>query len=233
MKNQFEDTYKKLSTEKLLEILESSNDYQPLAIEAARQELANRTDLKEAKNKYKENKIDLQNKINHAEQELKIKRDKANKIFEYADPLLKKTPKKSVLILSVILLFIFLFKTAANFNTIVASITSINESDFSTFLFLLEYFFFLIAIYFVWKSLQIGWIMLLIWLLYCIITDFVYLYFCYKLLSVHQEVLNFIAMPTFTTQIPVLAFHCGILYFILKPEIKIIFWNNTNKEGAI
>ena len=102
MQNQYSDIYKKLSNSKLLEIIENRRDYEGLAVTTARFELEQRALSKDDISIANE-EIALRKRAEESRKELKAQKnkevkDKAFKFLEYLDPLIEKSPAKSIFI---------------------------------------------------------------------------------------------------------------------------------------
>ncbi len=224
MINQFADKYKTFSTSKLLEILENSKDYQYIAIEAAKSELACRNDVEIAHKDFNEKRLQAQQQEELDQKKRKNIQDKTSNLLEYADPFTKKTPEKSIVILCVVLLFMFLFQLANSYNLITYTITNFSGSDFSIYWFFIELLYLPITIYFLWQKTKAGWFMFLFWLIYQIIMDITYLYLTSQLPDVDSSYSQIIDLPSTSSYILKLCFHSAFVYFIFKPSIKNLFY---------
>ncbi len=223
MKNQFTDIYKKLPTSRLLEIIENRKDYQALALETAQLELASRQDIEQAKAELNKKNIEAQKKLADANQKNKELANKALKAIEYTNPFAEKSPEKSIVIICIILLLAFLFKTGENFNKVVSAFRDITKGDFSVYWFLLEYLYLPITILFFWFKTRTGWMMLLIWLIYQSMLNCFSLYVCYQFSNISDEYTGFMPIPGVSQCLFQLAFHGSLLYFICKPNVKALF----------
>jgi hypothetical protein len=230
MKNQFTDTYKKLPTSKLLEIIENRKDYQAEAVETAKLELASRQDIETAKSELKEKNIEVQKKLADVKQKRKEISGKAFKVLEYADPLVEKTPEKTIVIICAVLLLIFLFKTVTSFGMVVSAFKEIADGDFSVYWFLIEYIYLPVAIFFLWRKTRTGWTMFLVWLIYQSILDCFGLYMCYQFSDIPDSFPTFMPMPNLSQYLFQLVFHGGLIYFICKPTTKALFPNTVDEE---
>jgi hypothetical protein len=231
MSNQFSDTYKKLPTSKLLEIIENKKDYQPVAIEAALLELESRQDLDEAKNELNEKNITKQKKEEATSQKKKELTDKAFKALGYVDPLTEKKTEKSVVILCVLLLLIFLYKTVTTFDTLLSVFKSFGHNDIIIYILLIEYLYLPVTIFFLWRRSMVGWSMLLIWLIIQTLLDCSGLYMCYQLSGIGDSFSQFMPMPSLYSYLMGLAFHGTLLYFICKPNIRSLFRRKDENEA--
>lgn len=134
------------------------------------------------------------------------------------------------MILCAFLLFAFLYKTVTSFGMIVFAFEEITNGDFSIYLFLVEYFYLPVAIVFLWRKTRTGWTMFLFWLIYQSIQDCIGLYICYQLSDIPDSFLLFMPMPSTSQYIFQLLFHGGLIYFIFRPNIKILFISNVDDK---
>ncbi|MBS1635805.1 MAG: hypothetical protein JST26_07760 [Bacteroidetes bacterium] len=233
MTKQLADTYKKLSTAKLLDIIENRKDYQPIAIEIAKLELAGRQDIEQAKSEVRKKNDEAQKKLAEKKQRRKEASDKALKVLEYADPLIEKTPEKTIVIICTVLLLAFLFKTVTGFNLIISAFKDIANGDFTVSMFLLEYFYLPVAVFFLWKKTVTGWKMLLIWLVYQLILDCSGLYLFFKMSGIGDSFMQFMPMPDLSAILFGVVFHGGLIYFIFKPNVKALFPDKSDNKSEI
>lgn len=223
MTNPFTDTYKKLPTSKLLSILENRKDYQAMAIEAAELEIAGRKDIAEVKQQLEEQKVFEKQKVAADKQKQENIKHKAFKILGYADPFIEKTPEKSVVLICVLLFTLFLYKVVTNFGILSFSFQNPRELDGSGVWFLIEYFYLPVSIFLVWRKSNMGWAMLLIWLIYQCLLDVIGLYLSFSLLGVESPLMNLMPIPGISTYLFILALHGGFIYVISRPNIKSLF----------
>lgn len=223
MTNPFTDTYKKLPTSKLLSILENRKDYQAIAIEAAELEIANREDIAEVKQQLEEHKLLEQQKAATDKQKRENIKQEAFKILGYADPFIEKTPEKSIVLLCVLLVALFLYKTVTNFDILSFSFQNLGELDGSGIWFLIEYFYLPVCIFLVWRRSKTGWTLLLTWLIYQCLLDAIGLYLAFSLLGVESPLMSLMPIPGISTYLFILALHGGFIYVICQPNIKLLF----------
>ena len=223
MNNSFADKYKTLPTAKLLEIIENSHDYQTLAVDTAKKELAGRNDIDIAQQEFKEKATQVQQQAELDHKKRKDIQDKTSTIFEYIDPFAKKTPQKSIVILCVVLSTLFLYKAITSIGFLTYMFSDIAEADYSTYWFFIEFFYLPINIYFLWRKTKTGWYMFLIWLIYQIMMDITYLYMTSQLPDVDSSFSQIIELPSVSSYILKLLIHSAFIYFICKPTIRNLF----------
>ncbi|MES2566278.1 MAG: hypothetical protein V4565_05395 [Bacteroidota bacterium] len=223
MNNQFADIYKKLPTAKLLEIIENKKDYELVAIDAVKQELAIRHDIDDAKIEMKVKAISKEQQDTLKNQRRQDIKEKTFKALEFADPLVEKTPDRAIVVLSILLLIAFVYKTATSLSLISYVIQNLSEIDFSGLTFLIEFIYLPLTILFFWRKTKRGWTMLLVWLVYQGVLDCFGLYMCYELAGIDNLITQLMPMPNSSNYIFMLALHCGLIYFICKPTIRVLF----------
>ncbi|MBK6983625.1 MAG: hypothetical protein IPH32_02145 [Bacteroidetes bacterium] len=230
MSNPFADKYKTLPTAKLIEIIENSHNYQALAVDAAKLELAGRTDVEIAQQEFKETTSQAQQQEELNQKKRQLIQDKASTIFEYADPFTNKTPEKSIVILCVILSILFLYKTLTSLSFLALMFSDLAEADYSTYWFFIEFFYLPVNIYFLWRKHKIGWYMFLIWLIYQIMMDITYLYMTSQLPDVDSSFSQIIELPSASSYIFKLLIHLAFVYFMVKPSIRNLFQIEKKKK---
>lgn len=232
MSNPFADKYKTLPTAKLHEIIENSNDYQPLAVDAAKKELTGRTDIEIAQQEFKATTSQAQQLEELNQKKRQIIQDKASTLFEYADPFTRKTPEKSITILCVVLSILFLYKTITSIGYLSFMFSDLAEADYSIYWFFIEFFYLPVNIYFLWRKHKIGWYMFLIWLVYQIMMDITYLYMTSQLPDVDSSFGQIIQLPSASSYIVKLFIHSAFIYFMIKPTIRNLYHSNGESQES-
>ncbi len=227
IKNQFTDTYRRLPDEKLINILENPKDYQPLAIETAKFELANRGLSETQISEIKKTIADVKNRL--VDEELKRKekiaraRNTADKTLSILDPLVEKTPDRSIKLISLALGLLALGKIISNFSLTGIMMEDSSEWDFSTAFYFLDLLFLPIAIIPFWKKRKIGLTLLSIWLLYIAISSIWFFISLFSRLDEPSALLSIFPLPDLTTILMAIIFSLGLLYFINKKTTRRLF----------
>jgi hypothetical protein len=234
MDNQYTEIYKKLSTAKLLDIIENRKDYQSIAVETAKLELESRQldklDIEKIKNDVKQQNIDKRDLENKVKEQRKEVVSKAFKFLEYADPLVEKSPDKSIIILIVLLFGISLFKIANNAFTIKYIFEHEGIYGLIFNLDILEIIYLPITILFLWRKSKVGWNMLFIWLCYHIIMTSVLSYYVFQIQNINSPLANFVNTPNLSTCLMSFVFYGGLLYFINKSTTKSLFKSTYDED---
>ena len=96
--NQYTDTYKRLSDEKLINIIDNKNDYQPLAIETAIFELQSRQLSDKQINDARQSIVDIKNKKDQSDKKVNERieavKNTADKALTILDPLVEKNTRQ-------------------------------------------------------------------------------------------------------------------------------------------
>lgn len=226
--NPFSEKYKSSSTSDLLKIIADPDNYQPLAVEAATLEIADRhltdTELNEAKAELEfqqqENKIRIEKKKGI---ENNVKRNIFN-FLHSINPIEKSTPTADKLIKLICIIFgaKAIFKIYKGFNY-VASLFTYNSGywDVWTVWFFIPLILLPIAIVLFWQRKKIGWIFLAIFLTYSTINIIALIYS----ILIHQSsgyptIDNLFPRPSLTGPILTFVFFGGVLFTICKKNIR-------------
>jgi hypothetical protein len=228
--NEFSDYYKTISNVELLDIIENSENYQPLAIEAAKVEFSNRQlskrEISEAKDLLIEVQLQQQGKKEKMEAiEGKIKRVGFN-FFEMLNPIKisPPTPEKLIKLVSFIYGGIFLYKLINDFKSIPGYIEDLPRFPFESIFYLGPIVILIFAIINFWKRNIIGWILLASFIIFSIGEIFWALYESLKFKSPNLiRLYNFVPKPAVGIYIAQLIFLFGTLYVICKSNIREVF----------
>ena len=231
--NQFTERYKTLSAAALLKIIATPNDYQPLAIEAAKDELAARQltseELSEAN---AENEAELQEKQLKTEKRNAIENKVKNigtSLIDAVHPIQRTPPSanRTINILSIVFGVLFLIGFFNQFDFIKFSITNkAAKWSFQTIFYLLSTFFTPVAAYLFWGRRRIGWIFFCAFFSYSAVNAVSLLFMLIKHHDAIPAIDNF--HPEVSPAAPLwnIFFFGGCLWLILKNEIKEIYTIN-------
>jgi hypothetical protein len=224
----FGETYKKLPTAKLLEILNNKQDYRPEAIVAAELELKSRTDVDAANEELKEKAAEDEER-RQKKNELK---EKANEIIDTVDPRSKKTPQRIVTIICVVLLIYVLYRLYYGFEFILTLLDNKEMLNWYMLFFFVEFAFLPLALYFFYKRTKHGWYMLLIWLIYRIAGAIIGVYFWF----VYYNTANTSPLymrPNITAILVPLMLYGAVIYFICRSDTKALFKTEREMPDAL
>ncbi len=174
MNNEFSNTYKTFSNSQLVEVLENSDNYLPLAVEAAEKELTSRQlsseqmieikmeiERRSRATRKKETVVSIENRVMAV----------AQQILETLNPIgISQTPEKTIRIVCWVLAIGFLYHLFSNLDFLLVMLSDISNWDISTVWWFIPYIFLPSMIYLLIRKLKGGWIMLSIWLTYTIVS---------------------------------------------------------------
>jgi hypothetical protein len=226
--NNFSEYYKKITNSELLSILDNPKDYQPTAIEAAKNELASRNlsgpQIREArqlliakqlqKEKAKEKVKAVENKIKEAGHTLL---DTINPIQTGID-----ATEKNIRLLVIVFGGIFLYELVNDFRTHIFYLSRFFKHPFESSMLLLPLMLLLAAVIMFWKRKRSGWILLMAYLVFSAIGVLWILIQPYTWNS-SGLLGNLIPRPSPTTYIFQVLFLGGTIFVLCKPKIREVF----------
>lgn len=224
--NQFTDIYKRLPDEKLIDIIDNKKDYQPLAIETALFELKSRQLTDNQISEAKQRNADSKNKKAQADkivkERIEVAKNTADKALTILDPLVEKTPQRTIKLISLVLGLLAIIKLFSNFSMIAALFKDTNW-DLSVAIFLFDLLFLPIALIPFWRLKNLGRKMLSIWLIYNLLSVVSLLVVMFS--SSHSNSpLSFLMPQTDpTTFLAGVLLSAGLLYYINKKDVKVLF----------
>jgi len=226
----FTENFNKYSHSELLKIIESPNDYQPLAVETAQTILASRQlnaqDIEIVKEELaairQEKKLKDQKKKDF---ENSLKNIGAS-VLSFVDPIQTEIPNsvKLIKIISIVFGGIFLFQLYKEFGMIRFISTDEAKWDFSMVMYFLPLFTVPTATVLFFKRKKIGWALLSIFLTYSAASSIGLLILTINLQPSEMPTLDNIFPQTSPMKhILALLFFGGTLYTICKKEIREIY----------
>ena len=181
--NEFTERYENLSNSGLLKIIENSNDYQPLAVEAAIAELGNRGlsqgELDLAKHELREEQLHVENQYKKGQEQISAFKRRIDFIFDTFNPVQKGLPAPDRLIRLVTVVF-----SCLPIYWLITQLTflwpMVNDGqaywDLSMFMGYIPFLIMLAAVLLFWKRQRIGWLLFSISLSYRVVAA-IYLFF--------------------------------------------------------
>lgn len=162
--NNFTTLYKTWTTDKLLDIVDNPNDYQPLAVEAARLELDSRqltqeqlANAKAEQDLIRQDKANKQQKVKDIEDKVK---SVGSSLVDNFNPIQKETPTtdKYIKIISLFLGGLFLYQLYKEFGLLKFMLTEDDGKwDFSVVIFILPFIVLPTAAILFWLRKKFGW----------------------------------------------------------------------------
>lgn len=170
----FREYYKTLSPGELLFIVQNPDNYQPLAVEAATQELVGRG-LSEAEINAANEALSLAQlkKENKSKSliaiEAKIK-NTGNSLLDAVNPILTEMPQSEKVIRFTVISFcvLFLLQVVRDFQMLQFYLEFFSNAPLESFVVFLPYVLLPVALYTFWKRKTIGWILLCVLLIFTI-----------------------------------------------------------------
>lgn len=239
--NQFVERYKTSKNSDLLKIIESPNDYQPLAVEAAKNEITIRRlsdqELNAAK---KELEILHQEKEQQTEKKKQIENKVKKFGFSLADtfnPIQQSAPTADKLIKLITIVFggLTIYQFYKEFGMFqFMFIYGGGQWDFSMVLYFLPLIILPVVTFLFWKRKKIGWTLLAIFLTYSAVSAISLFFLTLNLQPSGIAVLDNLRPSTSpTTHLFTLAFFGGTLWVICKNNIREIYGINKKTMVSI
>jgi len=229
--NQFTESYKTLSNPELLKIVGNPEDYQPIAVEAAKVELGNRQLSEEELASAKaENDFEIQNKSVHIEKkkvlENKLKRF-GNSAIEAIHPIRQGTLSviRIINILSLVFVIMFLLEIFNQFDFIKFMLTNKNAKwDFGTIIYFIPLIFIPTATFLFWRRRKWGWILFCIFFTYSALSSVA---LAFKLLlsnrAANTQIDNLFPSASPSSFIWNIVFYGAYLWFLFRIDIREIY----------
>lgn len=225
----FSDYYKTISDTELLDILEHQENYQPLAIEAAKKEFENRKlsdeDISRAKQplilkqleKHEQNK-----KIKAIENKLK---NASNTLVDTLNPIQTEVPtaNKLIRLISIAFFALFLYKIISDFRLFSAMIKDIAKFDSFSFFYFLPFVILPTASITFWMRKTIGWMLSVFFIIYSIIGAIWVLLESINWKPAGNFFDDLFPRPSPIAYIFLILLLIGMLYVISKQNIRKIF----------
>jgi hypothetical protein len=165
--NEFQERFKNFDNRKLLKIIEDAENYQSIAVEAAKLELSNRNVSDEEVQSIKGEFKDKQAEIDKRKGQIRNVENKAKEIgtelFETVSPIQKEpqTIDRKINLIVIVFGILAAYQIFKEFDMIQFMFTdSLAEWDFSMVLYFLPMIILPIAVFLFWKRNKIGWILM-------------------------------------------------------------------------
>jgi hypothetical protein len=237
--NDFIEYYKTISDTELLSILDNPQDYQALAIEAAKEEFANRqlsdTEIQEARQPLLAKQLQKEKEREKVKAvETKIK-SAGHTFIDTINPIQSGIPSTEKTIRLIVIIFgaIFLYQFITDFRTNLAYIKDIPRFPFESIIILLPQVLLLIATITFGKRKTLGWTLLTVFLTFSAVGAMWLLFqsFNWKP-SGFGGLDNLFPRPSPTTYIIQLIFLIGTMYVVCKTNIREVFSIDKQKMAA-
>jgi len=237
--NNFSEYYKTISDTELLTILENSIDYQPLAIEAAKKEFADRqlseTQIQEARQRLvakQAQKEKEREKVKAVETKIKTV---GHTFIETINPIQSGIPSTEKAIRLIVIVFggIFLYQFFSDFQTHLAYLKDLPRFPFESSLYLFPLILLPIATYTFWRRKTFGWTLLTIFITFSAVGI---MWLLFQTLTWKPSGFggldNLFPRPSPTSYIIQFLFLVSSLYVLCKANIREVFSVSQERMGA-
>lgn len=164
--NPFTERYKQATNTELQRIIENSDDYQPLAVEAAKAEIESRkltdSELHAVKEELRLERIDSEQKELKKQEKINKVKNLANRALDNLNPIQEAPVKTDKLINLISILFggLALYQIIKEFGMLKFMFSSLGEWDSSMVLYFLPKVLLPIALILFWFHKKLGWVLL-------------------------------------------------------------------------
>jgi len=235
--NNFSQYYKTISNTELLSILDNPEDYQPLAVEAAKEEFTNRqlsdTEIQEARQSLITKQTQKEKeKVKAVETTIKAA---GHTFIDTINPIQSGIPTTEKTIRFIVIIFggIFLYQFISDFRSNWAYVKDIPRFPFESLIILLPQIFLLIATITFWKRKTLGWTLLTIFITFSAVSA---IWLLFEALnwkaSDFDGLYNLIPRPSPTAYISQLVFLVGTMYVLCKTNIRKVYSIDKQKMTA-
>ncbi|MBI5373779.1 MAG: hypothetical protein HZA79_17265 [Sphingobacteriales bacterium] len=228
--NNFSEYYKTISHTELLGILENPADYQPVALEAARKEWADRqlseqdeTTARQSLVAVQTEKIKQKEKVKKIEDKIKIS---GYALLETLNPIQPGLPSPEKIIRLIVLVFggIFLYLVLSELQMHISIAKDFREFPIETILYFFPLILLPLALLAFWRKTSTGWTLLTIYLVFITVEMLWILTQSLLWKPSGNEFLDVIrAKPPVFTLLLQLIFFAGTLYTICRHPVREIF----------
>ncbi len=227
MSNNFSDRYKTYSNIELISILDNQEDYQPLAIEAAKDELNKRqlseTEIREASQLITAKKLQQEKereKIKAVETKIKAA---GNSVIDTLNPVQSgiSSTEKTIRFIVIVYGLIFLYQLISDFRAHLAIANNFSLLPVASIAHLLPLILLPVALFTFWNRKTIGWILLTIFVTYATVGE---IWWLLEIINWESTYLAYLSpRPSPLTSIFQLFFFLGTLYAMCKASTRQVF----------
>ncbi|HEY6435931.1 MAG TPA: hypothetical protein VIY47_05025 [Ignavibacteriaceae bacterium] len=227
--NDFSKYYKTISDTELLGILENPDDYQPLAVEAAKIEFANRQLSDSAIKEAKEPLIAKQILKEKQKEKVKAIEDKVKAtgytLIETLNPIQSgiSSPEKKIRLIVIVFGGLFLYHIINDFQTHLVIAKDFPRFPYDTISYFIPLILLPVAIFTFWKRKSFGWTLLVIYLTFSTVEAIWSLCNSITWRSSGPELDNFFPRPSPVPYIIRSGFLIALIIVISKADIRQVF----------
>jgi hypothetical protein len=225
-----EEKYKEYTNKQLIEVVIKADDYQPAAVEMAKLILQQRDISNEEREQVKK-AIEIEETTQEIKEQRKSESEDRiisfiKKLFNKINPLDKSEPATNKIINLTGLVFGYLLLEQLYYSLDYLAFLLEHESllDFYSIVTLFEVIYLPLTIYFFFKRKKNGWIMLVAWISYFIVSYIAIIIYNLNSPVIDDPLFELISyQPNYTRLLLILAFFLGSLSVLLRRDIKKVF----------
>jgi hypothetical protein len=226
--NDFTERYQKMSNSEVLQIISNAEDYQPLAVEAAKNEIERRG-LSENELIKAYSKIELKRQVEHDKVDTRKEKEEQlkSKFYKFIDPIHPfksdiPSYERTIRLIVIVFGLIAIYQLISGFDGFIYFFGSPESWDYSVLLFLISYLLLPTAIIYFWKRKRIGWILLLIYFIYSLSTIVALIVLAFQYQSSGFPLFDEILFPRISPSVYILPFlfYVGNIWVIFKKDIR-------------
>jgi hypothetical protein len=237
--NNFSELYKTISNTELLSILDNTNDYQPLAVEAARQEFASRqlsdTEIQAAREQLIAKRVQKEREREKAKAiEAKVK-TAGQTFIDTINPIQPgiHSTEKTIRLLVIVFSGLFLYQVIGDFKMLKLMLRDVTRFDLSSLFYFMPFIIIPAATILLWKRKTSGWILSIFFLIYSTVG------ILWTWIEIIVESSSWLTGPDYWVVGPSpisclvqVLFLGGTTYVLCKPDIRNIFKIDRKKMTA-
>ncbi len=237
--NEFRDYYKSISNSELLSILDNPGIYQPMAVEAAKEEYSNRqfseSDIQEAREPQIARQVKREKqKEKVKELEFKVKAT-GHSFIDTINPIQTEihSTEKTIRLILIVFGGLYIYGFIKDFSKHFVYLRDILRFPYESIPFLLPKIVLPIALYAFWKRKPFGWVLLSAYVSYASVGAIGLLIQALNWKPIGFGNLdNLFPRPSLTTHIVQLLFLVGVIYILCKTNIREVYGISKQKMTA-
>ena len=234
---QFAEKYKTLENYELLEILNNREQYQPIAIEAAQQELTSRNLQAEEMiiaEQVVSERLAIEQKKKERSDLFKQKINKSvNKVYGELNPILDEAPgiEKLIRVIAIVYGVIFVYRFFGQLRFLSAIVSGKIEVDYGYSFYLFPLLILIPTVIYFWKKTLLGWVLLCGYCCFFLPIEIYFLYYSFSYYFQSADVYNFVPRSSIISLLVNPALYISTLFLLFKKDMIRIFkvgvdWKN-------
>lgn len=227
MQNDFSEQFRSISNTELLDILENTDEYQPVAVEAAKAEFIRRNLTAKEIDLAKQPLIDKQAQKEKEREKVKVIEDKIKKarntFFDTINPIQSGIPtaEKKIRLIVIIYGGLFLYEFIRDFREYTDSLKDFTDYPIATGLYFITILLLPVSVFLFWRKKKAGWNLLAVYITFSLAGVLLMIYRVITWKSTgYTDVDNLFPRPSPAVYIFRLLFFGGTLYTICQQDIR-------------